>query len=321
MLQLQFRAMGCQMLAQLEADETPAAQAALAEVPAWFAEWERTLSRFQFDSELMRLNRSGGAPVTVSPVLWEVLQAALAAEAESQGLVTPTLLAELEAAGYDRSFTELAVPAPAGLLPSAPAAFEPALQLALAERSADVVLDPAARTVQLRDGVQLDLGGVAKGWAAEQAAGRLSAWGPALVEAGGDIAISGPRRDGSAWLVAVADPQWPDANLAVLQVPAGGVATSGRDYRRWQHGGVWQHHILDPRTGRPAVTDVLSATVVAPTLRAAEIAAKAALILGSLAGRDWIETRPPLAALLVLDDGGVWPSARLADYLAGARHP
>lgn len=309
MWSLGFRAMGCEMQALVDA-ETEAANAALARVPLWFAEWERVLSRFQADSELMRLNRQAGRePVAVSPVLWEVLQAALAAYDESQGLVTPTLLRALEAAGYDRSFADLA-------LDATPLGPVPAHVLEIPDLTESVVLDPAARTVRLRHGAQLDFGGVAKGWAAEQAVRRLSAHGPALVEAGGDIAVSGPRQTGAGWPVAVADPQLPNLNLIQLTLLGGGVATSGRDFRRWQRAGQWQHHLLDPRTGRPAITDVLSATVVAPTLRAAEAAAKAALIQGGAAGLAWIEARPPLAALLVLEDGRVLHSSRLGPHLA-----
>ena len=98
-------------------------------------------------------------------------------------------------------------------------------------------------------------------------------------------------------------------------VGSGGVATSGRDYRRWTRNGTWQHHILDPRTGRPAQSDVLSATVIAPTAYEADVAAKTALILGSRDGLEWIEAHPALAGLLVTDEGQVIRSQRLNDYL------
>ncbi len=98
-------------------------------------------------------------------------------------------------------------------------------------------------------------------------------------------------------------------------IARGGVATSGRDYRRWQRDGAWQHHILDPRTGQPAATDVLSATVIAPTAREAEAAAKAALILGSREGLEWLETHPAFAGLLILEDSRMRYSHRLYKYL------
>ena len=136
------------------------------------------------------------------------------------------------------------------------------------------------------------------------------------MEAGGDIAVSGPRRNGAPWPIGVADPHLPESDLAVLALERGGVATSGRDYRRWRQDGVWRHHILDPRTGQPAVTEVLSATVVAPSATEAEVAAKAALILGEAAGLAWIEAAPGCAAMLVLDDGRLRHSRGLEACLA-----
>ena len=161
----------------------------------------------------------------------------------------------------------------------------------------------------------MDLGGVGKGWAAEQAAYQLKALGPVMVSAGGDIAFSGRRRGSLPWKVTVANPHRPERDLKTLALSSGGVATSGTDYRRWTSGGVRQHHLIDPRTGAPSVSDVLSATVVAPSLQMAEVAAKVAILLGSRKGLAWIERRPGLAGLIVLEDGGQLESQRLAQYL------
>ena len=299
MRQHEFRAMGCQMLAALDVE--PPAGAGLAQVPGWFAEWERRLSRFRDDSELAWLNRHHGGPVQVSDILWDVVKTALQAAQRSHGLVTPTMLAELELAGYNRSFDMIDAQASAE-------------SLALATPSGDwnaVVLRSGSRSICLPPGVRLDLGGVAKGWAADRAARQLGMHGPALIDAGGDIAVSGPMADGSPWPIGVDDPTELDGQIELLLLDSGGVATSGRDYRRWRQGGSWQHHIIDPRTGRPAITDVLSATVVASSAREAEMAAKVALIRGSRAGLAWMEARPSLAALLVLEDRQIVRSRRL----------
>jgi thiamine biosynthesis lipoprotein len=176
-------------------------------------------------------------------------------------------------------------------------------------------LEPAGRRVYLPSGVHVDLGGIAKGWAAEQASRRLSKHGPALVDAGGDIVVSGPMADGHAWPIDIADPLEPDHAIAQLNVDHGAVATSGRDYRRWQRDGRWQHHILDPRTAQPARTDVLTATVVAGTAWEAEAAAKTVRILGSHAGWAWLEARPALGGLLVLEGRRVVQSSGMQRYL------
>lgn len=313
----------------------------LMRVPAWFETWEQRLSRFRADSELALLNAAAGEPTAVSDTLWAVLRAALRAARWTDGLVAPTLLADVERAGYDRSFETMDPDAQsaAGEIASvggrlACAAAERSTRSsgqASARTSTDastatsqprpdwraIRMDPVGRVVTLPAGVRLDLGGIAKGWAADQAARRLTAVGPALVDAGGDIAVSGPQPGGRPWPIAVADPRLPGEHLAALWVGRGGVATSGTDYRRWRRGDRWLHHIIDPRTGEPAVTDVLGATVVARSAVEAEAAAKAALILGCRHGMAWIEARPHLAGLLVAQGGEVYASSRLGRYLGG----
>lgn len=305
MYSIVFRAMGCQMTALLD-DETPAGDAAIRAVPSWFEEWEQRLSRFRETSELAQLNRAAGTPLHVSEILWQVIDVALDAADASDGLVTPTVIGALEAAGYDRSFAEIAAHGAAAAYGTAPIADWRAI-----ERDAD------SRTVRLPHGIRLDLGGVAKVWAADTAALRLAAHGPALVDASGDIALSSPRRGGQPWEIGIADPLAPDKDRALLLIERGGVATSGKDYRRWQRDGRWQHHIIDPRTGRPAETDVLSATAIGPSACAAEIAAKVALILGVAAGRRWIDARPAIAGMLIGEDGSVAESRAMASYGEG----
>lgn len=297
MQQIEFRAMGCQMSAFVDSWSHAAAQA-LAQVPTWFEEWEQALSRFRSDSELSRLNARGGQAIPVSPTLFAAVQAALEAARRSQGLVSPTLLPYVEQAGYDRSFERVAE---GGNAPLPERQTPPSIDAWRAIR-----LDETRRTVYLPAGARLDLGGSAKGWAAQQAVERLQALGPALVDAGGDIAVSGPQAGGLPWPVAVADPLQAQENLGMLMLEKCGVATSGIDYRRWLSGGAWKHHIIDPRTGQPAETDLMSVTVVAEDVLQAETAAKQAMILGSRAAREWLDSRPDLTGILALQDGQVF---------------
>jgi thiamine biosynthesis lipoprotein len=315
MRQVTFRAMGCHMLAAIDTDDIQADEQ-LRRAPAWFARWEQRLSRFRPDSELARVNARAGQPTRVSPVFWSVLQAAAQAASESDGLVTPTVLDALAAAGYDRTFDELgrmdqrSVDA-AAIAQGFPAAARPSP----AHNWRTILLDPHHRTIRLPPGMRLDLGGIAKGWAGAQALERLRHLGPTLVDVGGDIAVSGPRVDSAPWPIGIANPFTPEELLELVLVLSGGVATSGRDYRRWLQGTAWRHHIIDPRSGQPAATDVLSATVIAPQVLAAEVGAKVALILGSVDGLAWIEARSHLAALLVREDGTVIRSSRLAHFV------
>ncbi len=293
MLEVRFWAMGCQMLAILDADE-PAAEEALRALPQQFDAWEAILSRFRPDSELSQLNRAPHEQMVVSAILAEVLYLALLMAERSGGLVTPTILAALEAHGYDAPYDVIR------RRDSSVCAVVPPPGNAVADwRSIQV--DLTSCTVYRPVGLRIDLGGIAKGWAAQRAVEILSSFGPALVDAGGDIVVSGPQRDGSPWLIGVADPFDPDRDLATLAISTGAVATSGRDYRRWQHSGHTFHHLIDPRTNRPAETNVLTATAIAPTGPEAEMTAKVVLLLGAQEGLRWVEATKHYAALAVVE--------------------
>jgi FAD:protein FMN transferase len=289
--QIEFKAMGTQILAILDA---PASDTEiLTQVPFWFEEWEAILSRFRPQSELNTLNRSQGKAFRMSQTGWEVLQLSLEMEKESGGLVSPAILQALEAAGYDRNFEWLQPnQASVGMFQNQ--------VVGLAE---SIRLDPVHRMVVLSPGIKLDFGGTAKGWAVHQAMLRLSQFGPTLVDGGGDIAISGPLLDGSPWPVEIEDPlqQWGEPIIVELTDRC--IATSGRNRRKWQQNGVWQHHLIDPRFGKPADTDVMTATVMAPDVMHAEMAAKVIFILGSEEGLKWLKSKPDYSALIVLEDG------------------
>jgi thiamine biosynthesis lipoprotein len=255
--------------------------------------------------------------VRVSRTLWDVTRSALDAAARSDGLLSPALLNELEAAGYDRTFDELVEREARGgneTFGPVRSSRGPAVGVHGPGWQA-IETDPARRTIRLPEGVRLDLGGNAKGWAADRAVRRLACFGAALVDAGGDIAVYGPRPNGDPWGIAVADPILPDRDLTLLKLVSGGIATSGIDYRRWLRDGVWKHHLIDPRTGEPAETDLLSATVIASTTAEAEAAAKTVMLLGAKAGMAYIEQSPALACLTIDRDGRIRTSASLQPYL------
>jgi thiamine biosynthesis lipoprotein len=283
------------------------AREALMQLPTWFETWEQSMSRFRPDSELNRLNAQAGMPVQVSSELMDVILASLEAARSTEGLVDPTLKDAMLAIGYDRSFEHL--------MPDGAA---PPLSSSASQGAGwwDIRCEPELGLVHLPAGVHLDLGGVGKGWAADRAAESLGVYGPALVDAGGDIAVSGPPDRSTGWPVAVTDPRHPEGEpLAILKLTRGGVATSGRDFRHWTRDGVPQHHILDPKTRRPAETDVLTATVIAPSALEAEAAAKAVLIQGRRRGLAWLERRPRLAGLLVDEHGHMSVSLNLEHHM------
>jgi thiamine biosynthesis lipoprotein len=300
----EFRAMGSRMMAIMEspASEPPED---LQNVPAWFEEWEQALSRFRSDSELCQLNIHAGSETSVSQTLWDVYQESLEAERLTNGLVTPLIYDALVHAGYDRSFDTLF---------DSKSRFLPDLETAQASLN-EIIADENTRSITLPRGARLDFGGIAKGWAAHQAAQRLGKSGPALVDAGGDIEVTGPLLNGEPWAIGVENPFERESNLEVIYLDRGGVATSGKDYHRWMRNGVLQHHIIDPRTGLPAETDVLTATVIASTAMEAEAMAKFALISGSQSGMERLNGDDQLAGLIVLENGQYFHSRNFEKYL------
>jgi thiamine biosynthesis lipoprotein len=298
-----FDAMGSRITVVLDEGER-ATESALEMVPQWFEKWESVLSRFRAGSELNRLQGRSGKDFGVSPTLCAVLAESVRAAEYTDGMVTPFVQDALRAAGYEESFDEKD--------------FSPAPDLRTAIRIPDwraIRCDPSRGRVDLPRGSRLDLGGIAKGWAAGQAAAELSRHGPVLVDAGGDISVSGPRADGSPWPIGVGNPFSPAELLFTIALAAGGVATSGRDYRKWIQSGRQRHHIIDPRTGEPAETDVLTATIVAPDACRAEAGAKAAFLLGSRDGIAWLDRHPELAGMLVLGDRRIEYSREFSKYV------
>ncbi|MHA6532105.1 FAD:protein FMN transferase [Paenibacillus sp. BAC0078] len=264
----------------------------------WFRAVEDELSRFKQDSGLTKLNRMAGAPVVVSPLLFEVLLKADKFYIETGGLFNPYLGNVLAAAGYQDSFELIGT---GGAESHAQSASHP-----LPDSSTVLSLDTARSSVTLSPGYAVDLGGIAKGWSAEQFAGKLIREGihQGALDAGGDIMLWGE----TARLIDIADPFMPDRNIAAIRLNSGaGIATSSRMKRRWTAAdGSERHHILDPHTLRPSASDLVQVTAICPTLTQAEVYAKCILILGSEQGLPWLErNHPDCSAVAVRADGVV----------------
>lgn len=296
----QFRAMGTDVSLMLWSDHEQRARNALAGVERFFVQMEQKLSRFLPGSELSQLNRAAGRPFAASPLLFDLVSLALDWRRRTAGIFDPSVLNALVASGYDRPFAAMCEGAAYDGVIAITSSV--AIDGRATEGSADAIVLGPGRQIVLPAGLRLDLGGIAKGWVIQQAAHRLGQWGPCLVDAGGDIACSGAPPTG-AWVVTVADSLDNARDIAVFSLKDETVATSTRTFRRWLHNGQPAHHLIDPRTGLPAATNVLSATVIAPALPDAEIHAKTALILGEVAGLAYLDTIPHIAALLVTEDG------------------
>ena len=287
-----FRAMGCDCAIHVTAAAGDARRVrrALAAAGDEVAACERALSRFLPDSDLARVNRGAGDWVAVGPRMVGATRAALAARVTTGGRYDPTILAALEAAGYDRSFALLD-----DRPPRVAAGWRP-----------DGAVEVEDARVRVAEGTALDLGGIAKGWAAERALEAMREAWPALtgglVDLGGDLALWGGTPDGGPWRVAVADPRRPGAHLATLLVAGGGVATSGRDRRRFGPGRAL-HHLIDPATGVPARGGPLTVTVTAPRADRAEAFATLLALGDPGAAASAVAAHADIAAILVPDVG------------------
>jgi thiamine biosynthesis lipoprotein len=258
-----------------------------------FAGVEAELSRFRSTSALSRLNRAAGrGPEVVSPVLWTVLLAALDSAHESGGIYDPTVLHCLEHAGYDRSFE--AIEATGGTETDSP----PVRTFGSWRR---IWMDGTARSVDLPGDLALDLGGIAKGWTVDHVALALAPLGPVLVDAGGDLRVVGTA-DGEPWPIGLQEPFAPERDRALVRLRCGALATSSIGGRRWQRGDRMLHHVIDPRTGTSADSDLYAATVHAADAMTADVAAKVVLVLGSGAATAYLLKRD-LSALLTATDG------------------
>lgn len=234
---------------------------ALAQGEAWVRRLHDRLTRFEPTSELSRFNASAGRWVDISPELAQLLRESLRAFEVSDGLVHVGVLPALLAAGYTRDF------ALGPTARTAPPSIAPLPHM----------LEVRAAAARLSRGAAIDLGGIAKGWMADRLAERLGE--NTLVNLCGDLFARGGGETGEGWPVGFGD--------RTLLLKDMGAATSGTTKRSWDGG----HHLIDPRTGLPARSDLTEVSVLAWTAADAEIYAKVALLLGSRDAPRYLEGR------------------------------
>ena len=267
---------------------------------AMLVRFEHVLSRFIEDSELSRLNRDPREEVPASALLRRAVRAGLWAAERTGGLVDPTVLPAVRAAGYTASRAGLASVSLTDALAAAPLRL-PGGPRANPVWTSIVVLDDVA-AIRREPGVLIDLGGVGKGLATDLLADRLSGYERFVIDCGGDIRVGGLRPDRWPVEVAVQHPLT-GASVDSFRIDDGAAATSGLNARLWQRkDGRFAHHLIDPATGEPAWTGLIAASAKAPTGVQAETLAKAALLSGPAGASRFLAEH---GGLVVHDNGEI----------------
>lgn len=302
---MEFRAMNTDVLLAAEGEQ---AVEGLQATRIFVHECEQRFSRFLPASEVSELNRSAGEWLYVSKDLMDMLRLSMKFYFETKGLFDPSILTDLKRIGYEDSMDHIR----AHGVTNVPRASKRRPRHAFHE----IAFDPADSRVRLPHGMEIDLGGVAKGWIVEKAAQLLSTYSEACgVSAGGDMLFIGHPSDGLDWDVALEDPRDPSQMLSQLHVGSGAVATSSVRKRTWRQGDENRHHLIDPRTGESADTEWLSVTVISPDVLTAEVYAKAILIGGRAEVRDLLSTRPELTFITVDPNGQVGGSPNYKEFI------
>lgn len=264
-----------------------------------FTDVDHRFSRFRPDSELSLLNARTTSTVHGSPDLLALLMSCACLHRVTRGVFDPSILPDLEASGYDRSFELMTGDAGTGLAAHSMRGFD------------GVAIDHAQSTITLPDGMRIDLGGIGKGWAVDRAAEVLAPCEDFVVNAGGDVFAAGSDGYHDGWTAAIEHPHTGETiSTVVLRNEA--IATSTTARRNWLRAGERHHHLIDPRTGTCSQSGVAAVSVIGTTTVEADVFAKSALILGAARGREFLDDVSS-PGLFVLDDGSVrttteWPA-------------
>ena len=290
--------MGTAIRVELWHEEPAMGEAALDAVMEEMHRIDRAMSPFKPESELSRLNREAAkAPVPVSREMFELVARSVEFSKLSEGAFDITFAS----VGYMFDYRN-------GIKPTAE-------KIAAALPGIDyrhIRLDRSQCTIEFaRNGVRIDLGGIAKGHAVDNCVALLKARGvkEALVVAGGDSRVLGDRR-GRPWMIGVRDPRQKDAMVAMIPLVDAAISTSGDYERYFEADGVRYHHILDPRTGMSA-TGVRSVTIVGPDTTTTEGISKSVFIMGPERGIRFAESFSGVDAVIIDGDGDMHYTAGL----------
>ena len=284
-------------------DDATQIQRLLDEAFGEIARLEGAMSTQRRDSEVGRINeRAFGEWMTMSSDVASVLGRALFFSRLSDGACDVTIGPVMRLWGFST------------MVPRVPD--EDEIAAALERVGTDKIEVNERRVRLLQEGMVLDLGGIAKGYAVDRAVTLLEKGGASggLVEAGGDLRFFGTKPGGKRWRIALAHPRKLSTLIEIGGVPLHSVATSGDYERFFEAEGIRYHHLLDPRTGRPA-RSAISATVWARTCMDADMLSTALFVMGP-EGIPWIEGLDEVEGLVIYEAGGELKS-RVSSGVAG----
>lgn len=275
--------------------------------------FEKRFSRFIPNSELSQVNKAPAGEVYVSQEMLDILRETKKLYLETMGVFDPTIINSLNKIGYDKSFDKITTESDTSIAPNTAQIVEEFLTRSKMDELRildNKIIKPA--------GFVIDLGGIGKGYIADQIGNSLfsgikSFW----VSAGGDLVMKGSDENSTGWKVGVQDPHTPDKEVFSLKTNGEnlGIATSGIHKRRGEKGGVKWHHIIDPRSGLPTENDIMAVTAVSSSATKADVFAKTVLILGQDEGLKFIDKREDSMCIIFFKNGEVKFSKKASKYL------
>ncbi len=313
MMWREFKALGTEieLVASLTSEQKNILEYAEAEI----LNFERRFSRFLEGNELAKFNDSKKSVLEVSADMAELLKEIKYYYQKTGGIFDPTVIGNLEAVGYKRSFDQLDFGA------NSQASDRPdtiKLQDIFRKRKRIDNLKTAGRVVNKPAGLRIDLGGIGKGYIIDRLSrGYFQGVKDYWLSAGGDLIVSGNKEGKTGWDIAVQDPFSPDKDLFFINTAGKrlGIATSGIIRRSGQNGSFKWHHIIDPRSGLPLINDILSVTVISSNAVRADVFAKTILILGQDEGLRFIDKESDSACIIFTKDKKNLFSRRATNFL------
>ena len=292
--------MGTLIRVEVWADARTTGESAINEVMAEMRRIDHAMSPYKSDSELSKVNRDAHQkPVVISRELYDLVVRAAKLSAQTQGAFDITF----SSVGYMYDYRLRVVPSEEQIKKALPAVDYRRIKL-----------DPAKRTIFFeREGMRIDLGGIAKGYAVDRGIGILKKHGitHGLVTAGGDSRVLGDRR-GRPWIIGIRDPRRKDGVVARIPLANEAISTSGDYERYFEAGGVRYHHIINPKTGHSA-TGVWSVTIIGPDATMTDGLSTSVFVMGPKAGLTLVDTMPGIEAVIIDAAGKMLYSKGLRD--------